>query len=40
LVQILKEASLAYKTARAKEVERWKRYYSFDLPKYILDNLK
>jgi hypothetical protein len=34
------DASEAYKKAREIEVKRWKRYYSFDIPKYILDNLK
>jgi hypothetical protein len=34
------EASEVYQKARAREVKRWQRYYSYDLPKAVLDNLK
>jgi hypothetical protein len=34
------EASRAYQQVREEQVNRWKRYYNFDYPKDILNNLK
>jgi len=36
----IKTASRVYQEARQEQAEKWKRYYSFDYPKSILDNLK
>jgi hypothetical protein len=33
------EASKVYNEARKEQINRWQRYYSFDLPKIILDRL-